>query len=110
MRWLVTAALYLCYIQSFCDYLLTGHYSLQPVDPAGMLWHTPELTQMLARPDGLLLCALFAAACYGFATFLLSSLESLGPWLSCSDNIACYARHKNPLPKDNICGSGTPRG
>jgi hypothetical protein len=77
MRLILTVGLYLAYIRTFCDYLLTGKYSWTPTDPAGLLGHASTLDQVLARPDGLFLCALFAGACFGLAGFLVNTVRDV---------------------------------
>jgi len=80
MRLILTVGLYLAYIRTFCDYLLTGKYSWTPTDPAGLLAHASQLDQVLARPDGLFLCALFAGACFGLAGWLVGVLREVEAW------------------------------
>jgi hypothetical protein len=77
MRLILTVGLYLAYIRTFCDYLLTGKYSWLPTDPAGLLANASALNQVIARPDGLFLCALFAGACFGLAGFLVNTLRDI---------------------------------
>jgi predicted DNA repair protein MutK len=81
MRLVLTIALYLGYIRAFCDYLLTGQFDWLPADPAGMLAHAAQLDQVLARPDGLVLCGLFALGCYGVAGCLANVLRDIPAWL-----------------------------
>lgn len=81
MRLVLTLGLYLAYIQTFCGYLLTGQYDWLPADPAGLLAHAAQLDKVLARPDGVFLCALFALGCYGVAGCLVSVLREMETWL-----------------------------
>lgn len=77
MRLILTVGLYLAYIRTFCDYLLTGNYSWMPTDPAGLLARASQLDQVLTRPDGVLMCALFAGGCFGVASFLVNSMRDI---------------------------------
>jgi len=75
MRFVLTVGIYLAYIRTFCEYLLTGNVVAPfPLNPAGMLAHAGPLDQIIARPDGVFLCVLFAVACYG----LVSWVEEVG--------------------------------
>lgn len=105
MRHVLAVGLYLTYIRTFCDYLLTGKFDLVPTDPAGLLAHASQLDQVLARPDGVLLCALFAVGCYGLASGLQTFADQTEKWIF-SPKIPCHTtlppdmsgRFSAPLP------------
>jgi hypothetical protein len=96
MRLILTVGLYLAYIRTFCDYLLTGKYSWTPTDPAGLLGHASTLDQVLARPDGLFLCALFAGACFGLAGLLVNGMRDTLIFASLSTAEVSYEGTRAP--------------
>jgi len=108
MRHVFAVGLYLTYIRTFCDYLLTGKFDLVPTDPAGLLAHASQLDQVLARPDGVLLCTLFAVGCYGLASWLQSGVYEVEKWIFSSQVHVSYAppgalgnmsgKHCDPFP------------